>query len=118
MHYYGCKEDHEKTGGKHFHFLMDIGMTKGGQAPNIKGKNAHKAWDINVNGKIYHPNIAPVRNIDKAWHYVDKCNDRNHPKHGPGETFGDMKGQFSSRIGHVQQTIYSFALKTLCGLFF
>ncbi|KAF8414866.1 hypothetical protein BGX38DRAFT_1147778 [Terfezia claveryi] len=103
MRYYGCKEDHEKTGGKHFHFLMDIGTTKCGSAPKIKGKNAHKTWDIMINGKIYHPNIAPVRDIDKAWHYIDKCNDINHPKHGPGETFGDMKDQCSSKVGHVQQ---------------
>ncbi|RPB18153.1 hypothetical protein L211DRAFT_854400 [Terfezia boudieri ATCC MYA-4762] len=106
--YYGSKEGHEKIEGKHFHFLIDIETTQYGSAPKIKGKNAHKTWDIMINGKIYHPNIVPVRDIDKAWHYIDKCNDINYPKHDPGETFDNIKDQCLSRVGHIQQNKWHY----------
>lgn len=46
--YFGCKEIHEKTGGYHFHVLVDLGVDAKGNAPHIRGKKAERIWDIKV----------------------------------------------------------------------
>ncbi|KAI5782857.1 hypothetical protein DFH27DRAFT_615934 [Peziza echinospora] len=103
---YGYKEEHT-DGGKHFHIMLDLGLDKSGNPPKISGKRAHTTWDIKVGEKIYHPNIAGARKVNQCWHYINKCNEPAHPKHGPGVIFGNMADQCLTKTGHLRASKWS-----------
>jgi len=103
--YYGCKETHKKTGSSQFHVLMDLGVDQEGSAPNITDK---QTWDIKHEDKVYHPNISKAVNVDSSWHYVNKCKEPRHQKHGPGVTFGDMLDPCSSQVDPMRYSRWHY----------
>ena len=54
-----------------------------------------------------------MRNIDAAWHYINKCNEPEHPKHGEGITFGDMSDQCITKVGHLKQSSWHHIIDAL-----
>lgn len=64
---YIIAEEEHKDGGKHIHALLCME-----KAPDIKNMNA---FDINVNGKIFHPNFQRAKSVNAVRTYCEKDGD-------------------------------------------